>query len=191
MKQSQTEHVFVYRGHIMNFITVLDKNSIYLIFGLAFLFIIVLILYIMNLVQINKLKKRYSIFMEGNDAKSLESRIEKRFQQVDYLLEEEKKDHQNIELLFKNMKPTFKKFGLVKYDAFNEMGGKLSFSLCLLSEVNDGFIINAVHSREGCYTYVKEILDGNSYLVLAEEEKDALKEAMNSKQERKQTTGEK
>lgn len=76
------------------------------------------------------------------------------------------------------MKVTFQKVGMVKYDAFNEMGGKLSFSLALLDQKNDGFIINAVHSREGCYTYIKEIIDGNSVLVLAEEEKEALNIAM-------------
>lgn len=67
---------------------------------------------------------------------------------------------------------------MVKYDAFNEMGGKLSFSLALLDQKNDGFIINAMHSREGCYTYIKEIIDGNSVIVLAEEEKEALNIAM-------------
>lgn len=164
----------------MGFLKILEDNSLYLIIGLFVLVIILLVLYIVNIVQISKLKKRYGIFMEGKDAKSLESLVEKRFQQVDYLLSEEKKDHDHIEQLFQNMKPSFKKFGLVKYDAFNEMGGKLSFSLCLLSEVNDGFIINAVHSREGCYTYVKEVVAGNSYLVLADEEKQALSEAMNS-----------
>ena len=64
--------------------------------------------------------------------------------------------------------------GLVKYDAFNEMGGKLSFSLALLNETNNGFVMNAVHSREGCYTYVKEIIDGNAIIMLSEEEKEAL-----------------
>jgi hypothetical protein len=34
--------------------------------------------------------------------------------------------------------------------------------------------MNAVHSREGCYTYVKEIVDGNSIIVLSEEEQEAL-----------------
>ncbi len=58
------------------------------------------------------------------------------------------------------------------------MGGKLSFSLALLDQKNDGFIINAMHSREGCYTYIKEIVDGNSIIVLAEEEKNALDIAM-------------
>ena len=75
------------------------------------------------------------------------------------------------------MKFTFQKIGLVKYDAFNEMGGKLSFSLALLNETDDGFVLNAVHSREGCYTYIKEIVGGNSIIVLAEEEQEALKMA--------------
>lgn len=50
--------------------------------------------------------------------------------------------------------------------------------MALLDQKNDGFIINAMHSREGCYTYIKEIIDGNSVIVLAEEEKEALNIAM-------------
>lgn len=79
------------------------------------------------------------------------------------------------------MKFTFQKVGLVKYDAFHEMGGKLSFSLALLNETNDGFVLNAVHSREGCYTYIKEIVGGNSIIVLAEEEQEALDMAKEAK----------
>ena len=70
-----------------------------------------------------------------------------------------------------------------RLDAFNEMGGKLSFSLAMLNERNDGYIINAMHSREGCYTYIKEIIDGNSIIALSEEEKEALEMAMKSKDE--------
>ena len=77
---------------------------------------------------------------------------------------------------------------MVKYDAFHEMGGKLSFSLALLDRKNDGFIINAMHSREGCYTYIKEILDGNSIIVLADEEKEALDIAMGTKEEKIEKT---
>lgn len=35
-----------------------------------------------------------------------------------------------------------------------------------------------MHSREGCYTYIKEIIDGNSVITLADEEKEALDMAM-------------
>ena len=55
-----------------------------------------------------------------------------------------------------------------------EMGGKLSFSLAMLNGKDDGFVLNAVHSREGCYTYIKEIVGGNSIIVLADEEQEAL-----------------
>ena len=78
----------------------------------------------------------------------------------------------------KKMEKSYQKVGIVKYDAFNEMGGKLSFALAMLDNNNTGWILNAMHSREGCYTYVKEIVKGESYVELAEEEAEALDKAI-------------
>lgn len=125
-----------------------------------------------------KLKKKYKMFMDGKNAKTLEESIMSRMDQIDYLISSNQKNESDIKAINKNLKSTFQKVGLVKYDAFQEMGGKLSFSLALLNQVNDGFIINAMHSREGCYTYIKEIIDGNSIIALADEEKEALEMAM-------------
>ena len=76
------------------------------------------------------------------------------------------------------MQNNYQKVGIVKYDAFNEMGGKLSFALTLLDGNNSGWVINAMHSREGCYTYIKEIVRGESYIELAEEEAESLEQAI-------------
>lgn len=152
----------------------LGFDSDYIIIGLAAFVVILLVLYIVNIVQTKKLKKRYDIFMSGKNAKTLEDTLIKRLDQVDTLIAANSTNEKNIEKLFSNMKFTFQKVGLVKYDAFHEMGGKLSFSLALLNETDDGFVMNAVHSREGCYTYIKEIVGGNSIIVLAEEEQEAL-----------------
>lgn len=150
-----------------------------LIFAImAGVMIILLILLIVNMVKTNKIRKKYESFMVGKDGKSLEENLVKRIHQVEDLLALEKKNEENIEKIFSNLQLTFQKVGMVKYDAFNEMGGKLSFSLAMLDQKNDGFIINAMHTREGCYTYIKEIIDGNSVIVLAEEEKEALNIAM-------------
>ena len=158
----------------------LGFDSDYIIIGLAALVLIMFIIMIVNLVQISKLKKRYKIFMSGKNARNLEKTLIERLDQVDALLDANAANEKNIKILFNKMKFTFQKVGLVKYDAFNEMGGKLSFSLSLLNEKNDGFVMNAVHSREGCYTYVKEIIDGNSIIVLSPEEQEALDMAKNS-----------
>ena len=156
----------------------LGFSSDYIIIGLAALVLIMIILLIVFIAQMCKLKKRYKIFMLGSDARSLEDTLIYRLEQVDELIEANASNERNIDSIFKNMQSCFQKFGLVKYDAFNEMGGKLSFSLCMLNENNTGYIINAMHSREGCYTYVKEIIDGNSIIQLAEEEQQALDQAI-------------
>ena len=152
----------------------------YVIIGLTILTLILLILYIVNVVQMNQLKKRYKIFMSGKNARNLEKTLIERLDQVDALMKENAENKKVIQNILSKMKFTFQKVGLVKYDAFHEMGGKLSFSLALLNEANDGFVLNAVHSREGCYTYVKEIIAGNSIIVLSPEEKEALDTAKQS-----------
>lgn len=157
----------------------LGIDSDYIIIGLCGGLLILFILVIINIVQMKKLKKNYRIFMSGKDAKTLEDTLIQRLDQVDSLLESNEENDSNIKVLSKNMQRTYQKMGLIKYDAFHEMGGKLSFSLAMLDMRNNGFIINAMHTREGCYTYIKEIIDGNSVIVLSEEEQEALKRAMN------------
>ena len=159
----------------------LGFDSDYIIIGLSALVVIMFIIQIINMVQIGKLKKKYNVFMKGKDAKSLEDTLIKRLNQVDKLIEANAANEQNIKKIFNNMKSTFQKFGLVKYNAFHEMGGKLSFSLALLNETDDGFVMNAVHSREGCYIYIKEIVGCKSIFVIADEEQEALKMAKDAK----------
>lgn len=151
----------------------------------AYLFIIMLViiigLLIFSIVTASNLKKltiRYDAFMRGKDAETLEDVIYKRFSEVDKLLEENEIKTKQISEIFENLQYTVQKCGIVKYDAFHEMGGKLSFALVMLNKKNTGHVINAMHSREGCYIYIKEIIEGESYIPLGEEEKQALAKAL-------------
>ena len=51
-------------------------------------------------------------------------------------------------------------------------------ALTMLDENDNGWILNAMHSREGCYTYIKEIVRGESYIELSEEEKQCLEKTI-------------
>ena len=146
----------------------------YVLLGMIVVILILLILIIIQMVNTNKLKKKYQAFMKGKDAKSLEKSIMDLYEDNKYILMSVEKNKKDIRSLFKKSEITFQKMGLVKYDAFQQMGGQLSFSLALLNENNDGFIINSVHSSDGCYSYTKEIVRGECSISLGEEEKKAL-----------------
>ena len=154
----------------------LDVGIVLVIFGVLLLLVIVLL--IANICSISKLNKKYKKFMTGKSAKSLENEIIGLFEDNKFLHSSIEKNKKDIRTLFKNMESTFQKLGIIKYDAFNQMGGKLSFCLALLDENNNGFIINSVHSTEGCYSYTKMIKNGESDIPLGKEEEQALAIAM-------------
>lgn len=158
----------------------IQTNSAYIIIALVVLVVVLLVLLIINMLNFNKLNKKYAAFMTGKDGRTLEDVVLKRFSEIDELKENNSYNRNLIDKINDELLFTYKKVGIVKYDAFNEMGGKLSFALAMLDKRNNGFVINAMHSREGCYTYIKEIIKGESYITLGDEEKVALEQAVNS-----------
>ncbi len=144
----------------------------YLFIALAAVTLLLLIL------KFSKLSKRYQKFMGGKNAKSLEKDIMGLYEDNKLIKASMEKNHKDIENLYRKLESAFQKIGIVKYDAFNQMGGQLSFSLALLDENDNGFILNSVHSAEGCYSYTKEIKAGLCDIALGDEEKKALDIAM-------------
>ena len=146
---------------------------------LMLILIIVLFILTVNVtMNYNGLKSSYQTFMKGKDGKTLEESMKERYTDLESVVKVVKQNRLDIRELNRKMDRNYQKIGVVKYDAFNEMGGKLSFVLALLDNRNNGFILNAMHSREGCYTYVKEIVKGESFVELAEEEAEALDKAI-------------
>ncbi len=125
-----------------------------------------------------RLKSSYNTFMKGKDGKTMEDSIFERFEALDELARISMSNRQEIKKIRSDMKDTLQKVGILRYDAFSEMGGKLSFALTLLDGNNTGYIINSMHSREGCYNYIKEIVKGESYIELSEEEAESLERAI-------------
>lgn len=153
----------------------------YLLIAAAVLVVVMLAVIILLIIQIKKvngLKKRLDKFLLGKDGMSLEQDIIGLCEDNKFLKNSTDRNKKDIRNLYKQMETAYQKMGLVKYDAFNQMGGQLSFSLALLDENNNGFILNSVHSTEGCYSYTKEIKNGVSAISLGTEEAEALAIAM-------------
>ena len=129
--------------------------------------------------RLSRLERKYTTFMKGSDAQSLEKIFVRKFAQIDKLYEAKEDHEHDILFIKKNLEKMFSKYGVEKYDAFDDVGGKLSFALALLDKDNTGLILNAVHSRDNCFLYLKEIVKGESYVMLSQEEVEALRKAVN------------
>lgn len=141
------------------------------------LFVIIIVCFVMLMVLLSKYSKlnaRYEFFMRGREAESLEEEIVALFNDIATLKASNEKNRKDIRKMIENLHECYQRVGIVKYDAYKEMGGKLSFSIALLNDNKTGFIINSIHSTNGCYVYTKEIIEGDCAITLGEEEKKAL-----------------
>ncbi len=155
----------------------IDPGIIIIILMLLSIFLLVKV--VSNNMRLTRLERKYKLFMKGSDAQSLEKVFVRKFNQIDRLYEA-KEDHEHDILFIKKLlEQMFSKYGVEKYDAFDDVGGKLSFALALLDKENSGLILNAVHSRDNCFLYLKEIVKGESYVMLSQEEVEALRKAVN------------
>ncbi|MCI9534521.1 MAG: DUF4446 family protein [Lachnospiraceae bacterium] len=157
-------------------------DPFYIMLGQAVLTIILLIVVIVCIFKIKRLYRSYDYFMRGKDAETLEDIIIDHIHDIQELKSQDRANKDQIRINNKNMRASFQKFGMVRYNAFKGMGGNLSFAFALLDYTNTGFIMNSVHSREGCYLYLKAVDRGQTEILLGNEEKEALEQALGYKE---------
>ncbi|QNM04477.1 DUF4446 family protein [Qiania dongpingensis] len=156
----------------------LGFDPIFIIIGLVVLVAVLAVLVVIQIVKTSKLAKKYDRFMRGRDAESLEEIFAQAFDDLRMLQAEDRANKDALKVINKVLVKSFHKTGLVKYDAFPGMGGKSSFALALMSQNKSGYILNAVHSRDSCYVYVKEIIKGETDAPLGREEEKAVRIAL-------------
>ncbi|ADL35681.1 hypothetical protein bpr_I2951 [Butyrivibrio proteoclasticus B316] len=157
-------------------------------FDPAIIFIVMLVLLIVAFIliiiqwrKISKLERKYSKFMQGKEAESLEDEIVGLFHDNRMIRSENEKNRKDIIDINRRLNNSFQKIGLEKYDAFSQGGGKLSFALCMLDEKDNGFLLNSVHNSDGMnYSYSKEITSGVADVELSKDERRALEKALES-----------
>lgn len=157
-----------------------------------FIFIICLI------ISLSKVKKRLKNFLPSNKNMDMEDMLVTYNKNVKEVLLKEQEILDKIEsnrqslsneiestnkliyLTNKKLKNAVQKVSIIRYNPFDEVGGDLCYAIALLDESNNGIVINSIYSREACYSYAKEIINGESPKhKLAKEEIEALNIAMN------------
>ena len=128
---------------------------------LLMVLVLILIVVFLNVsLALHRLNRKYTMFMKGADGQSLERMFSQKMKEFERLARANEDNSLELRQMKSVLKKTPTKYGIVKYDAFDDVGGKLSFALAMLDAENTGFILNAIHSRDNCFFYIKEIVNG-------------------------------
>ena len=141
-----------------------------------------IILLILNHLKLTKIKNEYSEFMKklGN-GKNIDENLKVYMDRVQKVENLNKEIIQYCESLDKTVDTCIQKIWIVRYNAFEDVGSNLSFTLALLNNNNNGVVLNGIYSRANSNIYAKPIKDGKSEYILSDEEKEAIEKAINEK----------
>ena len=129
-------------------------------------------------IKYRRLFKSYDNFMAGKTARNMEDIIILQRKDIRSLKTESRQNREAIRELNRLTRNCLQKIGVLKYDAFEGMGGKLSFALCILDYRDSGYILNSIHSRETTFIYIKIVENGQTDQILTEEERIVLEQAL-------------
>ncbi len=132
--------------------------------------IFVLLIIVINSMHIKKVKSKINILNNGIENESLEKIIIGYYKEVKEIIEKNKDIEEQIVKINAKLTMSLQKIGVVRYNAFEDVGSDLSFAITALDSNDNGFVINAVYSRESSIIYAKPIIDGKSKYALSAEE---------------------
>ena len=140
----------------------------------AVIILFLLILVFRNASKIKKMTERYNRFMEGLSDRNLEQVIDSCLDDIKELKFKNKSIDGQINHMERNILQCIQKVGIVRYNAFENVGSDLSFSIALLDSHEDGLVISSIYARDNSTMYAKPVSSGKSKYALSAEEIQAL-----------------
>lgn len=159
---------------VVNFIEVYNTE---VILGLGAGILLLLILYIISQIRISSIKKKYNLLVNGTTNMNIEELLIKAGKDVNEMRIDMNIFEDNIKSLESKLNFAVQKVGFVRYNAFAEMGSDLSFSIALLDNFENGFVLSSIYGREYASLYAKPIKKGKSRYKLSVEEIQAVDRA--------------
>lgn len=138
---------------------------------------LLLLLYIISRVKISSITKKYDRLVEGSSATTLEGILFEHIDEVKDVTEQITEIKKYCENLEDRLQFCLQRVSIIRYNAFSDMGSDLSFSIALLDDRLNGFIITSIYGRDDSKIYGKPIVKGESTYPLSVEEMQVLDRA--------------
>jgi len=127
--------------------------------------------------MITGLKDKYRRLIKGTSGKNLEGVLLDHIERIEGVQAEMQTMNKKLGIVENRMSFCIQKVGIIRYNAFQDTGSDLSYSIALLNEENDGVILTGIHGRTETISYAKPVKAGKSTYSLSVEELQALDRA--------------
>ncbi|MBU5676307.1 DUF4446 family protein [Alkaliphilus sp. MSJ-5] len=148
-----------------------------LLIGSLALNLLTIIFLIINMGMISNLKERYRKLVRGTDGKQIEGILFEHMDKVDEVYQRLNQMESQIDVFNNRLSFCVQRMGIIRYNAFDDTGSDLSYSIALLDENNDGIILTGIYGRIETVSYAKPVKNGVSNYSLSVEELQALERA--------------
>ena len=142
------------------------------------LILILLILVVYTMVRLSTMRARYQEMMRGSEPEDLEGMLIQHIDEVEQVVATNARILEENECIRQFIRKSLVRTAMVRFRAFEDMGGDLSYAVAMLDANNDGVIFSSIFARADSRSYIKPIKNGSSEYLLTDEEKGVLKEAM-------------
>ena len=161
-----------------NLVNYIAAHEAALLLTSMLLILILLILVIYTMVRLSSMRAHYRAIMRGSQADDLEGMLVGHIREVEAVAATNARILEENELIRQFIRKSLVRVASVRFRAFEDMGGDLSYAVAMLDANNDGVIFSSIFARADSRSYIKPIKNGSSEYPLTDEEKSVLREAM-------------
>jgi len=158
-------------------LSTIKENAAIFILASFILNIIMIFLLVGNYAATASLKDRYKKLTKGMSGKNIESILFEHMERMEDATRDFENLNSKINILDNKMSFGIQKLGFIRYNAFSDVGSDLSYSIALLDQNDNGFILTGIHGRAESYSYAKSVKNGVSNYHISTEEEQALERA--------------
>lgn len=154
-----------------------SSYGLYLWLGLVGLTALLLVWLVTLQLQVGRALWHYRRLVRDVNRGNLEDVLERQLQVTERMAEEVAGLSRASQILGETLHHALQRVAVVRFNPFQDTGSDQSFSVAVLDDFGDGLVLTSIFNREGCRTYAKPILGGQSKYPLSSEEREAIKQA--------------
>jgi hypothetical protein len=125
-------------------------------------------------------QRRWGVLLTGAEGVTLESLLERHLVERAGLQAEIESLSARVRRMEEEAQSALRHVGLVRFDAFDDVGGEMSFALAAMDDRGDGAVLTSIVGRESCRVYAKRLIAGRGERELSGEERRAVRAAVES-----------